>query len=233
MRKSIAVAAAGLLFLVGCSDSDSDASGDAVTFPTERATPNTSCRIALNLAADGHAEPDASVEKCDSLAEWLSMVEEKPDSMGVETVEVKHLAELCEGRDLATVCAEAIELGLFDPTQDDGSLSSDTIVSAANSCLVESALEDGGMSIHMEVPPSTSGGESLDVLKERYPNTVSKADLDCVLERTEMPNHVQRHIDSTRALDGQQTAEWGDVTARWTYHPDDGLVMTLVLVDSE
>lgn len=30
-------------------------------------------------------------------------------------------------------------------------------------------------------------------------------------------------MDSTRALDGMQTAEWDTFEAKWTYHPDDGL----------
>ena len=36
-------------------------------------------------------------------------------------------------------------------------------------------------------------------------------------------------INSTRALDGMQTDSWHDITARWTYHPDDGLDITLAL----
>lgn len=35
-------------------------------------------------------------------------------------------------------------------------------------------------------------------------------------------------IDSTRALDGTQTDSWKDIDARWTYHPDNGLRLTLV-----
>ena len=41
-------------------------------------------------------------------------------------------------------------------------------------------------------------------------------------------DYVTQHIESTRALDGMQTDEWDDMKARWTYHPDDGLSLTLI-----
>ena len=55
-------------------------------------------------------------------------------------------------------------------------------------------------------------------------------DVACVLAKLEVPSYVVSHIDSTRALDGQQTDEWDGISARWTYHPEDGL--HLVLRDS-
>ena len=42
-----------------------------------------------------------------------------------------------------------------------------------------------------------------------------------------MPDAVRQHVSTTRALDGQQTDSWTGYTARWTYHPDDGLQMTI------
>ena len=35
------------------------------------------------------------------------------------------------------------------------------------------------------------------------------------------------HIESTRALDGYQQETFGEFSASWTYHPDDGLNMTI------
>ena len=32
---------------------------------------------------------------------------------------------------------------------------------------------------------------------------------------------------AARALDGQQTDEWDGISARWTYHPEDGLHLVL------
>ena len=52
-------------------------------------------------------------------------------------------------------------------------------------------------------------------------------DVACVLARLEVPSYVVSHIDSTRALDGQQTDEWDGISARWTYHPEDGLHLVL------
>lgn len=45
----------------------------------------------------------------------------------------------------------------------------------------------------------------------------------CVLRGLAVPDSVLSQMDATRALDGMQDATWGDYTARWTYHPDDGL----------
>ena len=52
-------------------------------------------------------------------------------------------------------------------------------------------------------------------------------DVACVLTELEVPSYVTSHIDSTRALDGQQTDEWDGISARWTYHPEDGLHLVL------
>lgn len=49
-----------------------------------------------------------------------------------------------------------------------------------------------------------------------------------MLEQLDAPDYVTQHIESTRALDGMQTDEWDDMKARWTYHPDDGLSLTLI-----
>ena len=49
----------------------------------------------------------------------------------------------------------------------------------------------------------------------------------CILSETDVPTSVVSHIDSTRALDGQQTAEWGKIAARWSYHPSSGLNLVL------
>lgn len=54
------------------------------------------------------------------------------------------------------------------------------------------------------------------------------ADVRCVLGEISAPDYVREHIESTRALDGQQTDQWGDIEARWTYHPDSGLRITLI-----
>lgn len=72
-------------------------------------------------------------------------------------------------------------------------------------------VEDGGQTLILTV-----GGQ--------FMNTST---LDCVLGRLGMPAAVEQHVLSTRALDGQQTDTWPGYSARWTYHPDDGLEMTI------
>ena len=42
-----------------------------------------------------------------------------------------------------------------------------------------------------------------------------------------VPSYVVSHIDSTRALDGQQVDEWDGISARWTFHPESGLHLVL------
>lgn len=52
--------------------------------------------------------------------------------------------------------------------------------------------------------------------------------IDCVLSGLAAPDHIRSHVGSTRALDGQQVDEWDGLRARWTYHPDSGLRLTVV-----
>lgn len=44
-----------------------------------------------------------------------------------------------------------------------------------------------------------------------------------VLTYLEAPAAVVSRMSNTRALDGMQEGSWGDFTASWTYHPDNGL----------
>ena len=59
-------------------------------------------------------------------------------------------------------------------------------------------------------------------------NKVELGTIVCLLQGVKAPSYVLSHIDSTRALDGQQEEQWGHYRARWTYHPDDGLNITLI-----
>lgn len=55
------------------------------------------------------------------------------------------------------------------------------------------------------------------------------ADVTCVLDKLEMPDAVATRMDTTRALDGRQSAHWSDIDASWTYHPDNGMNLLLEL----
>lgn len=67
----------------------------------------------------------------------------------------------------------------------------------------------------------------LDTKGKEDSDGLSTEDVACVLNSLDVPDAVLQHIDTTRALDGQQTDSWSGVDARWTYHPDDGLDITL------
>jgi hypothetical protein len=49
------------------------------------------------------------------------------------------------------------------------------------------------------------------------------AKVACVLQQLEVPDSVVTRMDTTRALDGRQSAHWKDLEASWTYHPDNGM----------
>src|SRR5690606_18094802 len=45
----------------------------------------------------------------------------------------------------------------------------------------------------------------------------------CMVRELDAPVHVMNHIGNTSSLQGMQSDSWGDFTAEWTYHPDQGL----------
>ena len=49
----------------------------------------------------------------------------------------------------------------------------------------------------------------------------------CALDGLKMTTAVREHVSSTRALDGRQEDAWDGLKASWTYHPDNGLQMTV------
>lgn len=53
--------------------------------------------------------------------------------------------------------------------------------------------------------------------------TATIEDVLCVLAELEAPQSVLAQMESTRALDGMQSATWPGYKTTWTYHPDDGL----------
>lgn len=94
------------------------------------------------------------------------------------------------------------------------------IESAAEACTQTLSVADEGKTIRLHVLGEDSS--NIDVF------TVASLDnAICILDELEAPTAVRDHISQTRALDGQQTDEWGSFSARWTYHPDEGLQMTI------
>lgn len=77
-------------------------------------------------------------------------------------------------------------------------------------------------------PAFTEGDESY-VSIGQFGETLF-VDLDALgaaLEELGFGGATLARIENTRALDGTQTATAGDLTASWTYHPDDGLQVVI------
>ena len=74
------------------------------------------------------------------------------------------------------------------------------------------------------------GGRTLilDAVRERSYrlNALNNADYLCAAKVMKMPAFVESKVESTRAIDGLQNAQWGRVSAFWNYHPDNGLNIT-------
>lgn len=90
---------------------------------------------------------------------------------------------------------------------------------AANACMRGHITTDEGTSLTLDTKGNDEGnGKVHDEIE----------DVSCMLTELDAPEYIAQHINSTRALDGQQTDEWDDIEARWTYHPDDGLQITFI-----
>jgi hypothetical protein len=63
--------------------------------------------------------------------------------------------------------------------------------------------------------------------EETGSGTATIDEITCVLGELEAPQSVLAQMDSTRALDGMQSATWSTYKATWTYHPDNGLDLIL------
>ncbi|GAA2748296.1 hypothetical protein GCM10009868_40780 [Terrabacter aerolatus] len=94
------------------------------------------------------------------------------------------------------------------------------IEAAAEKCTTVAKPEDGGHTLTLRNVGAKEG-----------PGPDSYTAAACVLLALETPSRVNDHIGQTRALDGTQTDTWEDFTARWTYHPDNG--MTITITDSK
>ncbi|GAB3262793.1 hypothetical protein [Arthrobacter pigmenti] len=101
---------------------------------------------------------------------------------------------------------------------------SDAIPKAVEACGVQDTaginVGDEGQSISMQ----SAGAES-----EGAPYV----DVACVLMELETTDSVVSQIDSTRALDGRMTGDWGEFSASWGYHPDSGLDIVIEVVETD
>lgn len=104
----------------------------------------------------------------------------------------------------------------------DFSSPSNALANAVAECQVEDdpyiQLGDEGQSLAMDSEGQESGGADF-------------ADIACVLGAVNLPDSVSSQMDSTRALDGRQTAEWDGFSASWSYHPDSGMNVVVNVED--
>lgn len=71
-------------------------------------------------------------------------------------------------------------------------------------------IRDGGYTLIVDGEGDESRGANVSEIAE-------------LLYELEVPSSVVTQMENTRALDGMVDATWGDLSATWTYHPDDGL----------
>lgn len=68
---------------------------------------------------------------------------------------------------------------------------------------------------------------SIDMMGEDETTGATLMTTFCVVGELDLPDYVAEDIENTRALDGRQQAEWDEMAASWSYHPDSGLAITI------
>lgn len=113
-------------------------------------------------------------------------------------------------------CGTATNGGEASPTAVASTSSETKLHAAASSCNVPGMLSDADRTLILDGQGKGAGSGDVDYGTQ-----------ECVFNRLAMTAAVLEHLKSTRALDGQQTDKWDTLEARWTYHPDSGLDVTL------
>lgn len=99
-------------------------------------------------------------------------------------------------------------------------LQADSPLEAAQKKCVETShlsyakVGDGGKTLTIQTDGKESGGISVNTL-------------NCLLTELKVSDAIRNEISTTRALDGKQSGEWGSYRATWSYHPDNGMRMTV------
>lgn len=134
---------------------------------------------------------------------------DKKDSKNINisfSMKKRHL--LIGGIGLATVAVLTFGFSVLIPTK---------LESAYASCKSESrlfefysTLDPDGKALYLD----GAGEESKGLLTE---------DLSCAISEVGVPESVISRMNGTTALMGQQEATFNGITARWFYHPSNGL----------
>lgn len=121
----------------------------------------------------------------------------------------------------------------------DASSSSSTeaapLETAAKNCSAVTTVDDGGGSLTFDGVGKKDESNPFGTTESSDPSASPTEDtlstVACVLTELDTPKSVVNHMDSTRALDGMQEDSWSHYKARWTYHPDSGMNLTVVDTD--
>lgn len=132
-------------------------------------------------------------------------------------------AALNHGRFPAAIVVSAAMAIAGCGTQSDGispaaEVSSTPLEAAADTCDAGRIADNGRTLLVDTQGEEDATGDSMD-------------DLVCLLLSLDTPTAVIDHMSSTRALDGMQTNSWDEFDARWNYHPNSGMGLTITLRD--
>lgn len=91
------------------------------------------------------------------------------------------------------------------------------------------ALEQVAYTCSLEDDAIADQGHTLAITTDGEENNspYDYGDLMCIARETGMPTFVRRQLETTRALDGMQKADWDNYSAFWNYHPDNGMNLTI------
>ena len=93
---------------------------------------------------------------------------------------------------------------------------------AVDSCLSEG--QDG----YDDIQVSDNGSAMyLDGSGEEDYSSLDYVDQFCVLNALDIPEIIVTRMNATSSLMGVQTGDWDGITASWTYHPNNGLDISL------
>jgi hypothetical protein len=100
---------------------------------------------------------------------------------------------------------------------------------ASGGSAIPGAIEACGLSSNTEGISLDEDGKSVffDGTGEEDFSGISYSDVRCVLEELNAPESIFDRIGTTTSLKGVVEGEWDNYSANWTYHPNDGLDLTL------
>lgn len=94
---------------------------------------------------------------------------------------------------------------------------------------LESAVESCSLERNLYLTLDNDGrGLYLDGDGDENPG-MNNSEIVCVLTQLEVPNSILSRMSNTTALMGQQSGSWGGMTVLWSYHPSNGLNISLAI----